>query len=205
MATAAGTVVTTDVILKDNWPTTVNIPHIPTSGFTGSDQYNVESLPSGRNFGDKVTYWDSTAVGWVTMIYLKAVDSGDTAISSGMILRPAGATDNSTEKLYSVSNDTDDDMFASGVGPGAIAIGAATDGYGIWAWCGGPPPQDEKTFCSVIAADTIATYLDAGNGASGPFAYGTAGTGDAGALIEVAGVTQSIAGWIKASDGAVAT
>jgi hypothetical protein len=204
MGAAAGTVAATDVILKDNWPVTLADPHIPTSGFTGADQYNVSSLPSGKALGQKVTYYDATSGGWVTMIYLKVVDAGDSAIAAGTWLRPAGATDNSGEKLYYVSNDTDDDMYGSGKGPSAVAIGAATDGYFVWAWCGGPPPQDGKTFCSAIAEASLATYLDAGNSAAGPFAVGDAGAGDAGAAIEIV-AGMDIAGYINSASGATAT
>lgn len=205
MSVGAGTVDTVDVILKDLWPDGAYLPHIPTSGFTGSDQNNVASVPRGLRLGTKVKYHDVTAGGEVTMIYLHVADNGDTAIAPGAILRPAGSTDNADEGLYVVSNDTDDHMFGSGIGPAAIAISAVTDDYKTWAWCAGFCPQDGKAFCSLLAAAAIATYLNAGHSAAGSFAAGTAGSGDAGALIELAADTQSIFGWITAAAGATAT
>lgn len=206
MPLGAGTVDTVDVVLKDGWPDGPCLPHIPTSGFTGSAQNNVENIPRGLRLGTKVKYYDETAGGQVTMIYLHVVDAGATAaIAAGTILRPAGAVDNSGEVLYAVSNDTGDHMFSSGVGPMAIAISAVSDGYKCWAWCGGPPPQDGKAFCSVLAAATIATHLNAGHSATGSFVAGTAAGGDAGALIEVALDTQGVAGHITAVAGGTAT
>jgi len=205
MGAAAGTVAATDVILTGfGWSGLLSVPKIPTSGFTGTDQFNVSALPRGLRGGRTCHYYDETAGGEVGMIYLKIADAGDSAIAAGSILRPSGATDNSGEILYYVSNDTDDDMLGSGRGPGAIALGATTDGYWAWAWYAGHCPQDGKAFCSALAAASIATYLDAGNSAAGPFAFGDAASGDAGALIEViAGC--NIAGYILSASGATAT
>lgn len=205
MGLAVGTVDATDVVLKDGFPDGPSLPHIPTSGFTGSDQHNVSAIPRGLRLGTKVKYHDETAGGEVTMIYLGLADQDTVTIAAGSIVRPAGAVDNSDENLYMMTNDPDDKMFAHTVGPAAIALSAITDAFYGWFWCGGPCPQDGKAFCSVLAAAVIQTYLNAGHDGASAFAAGAHATHDHFALVEPASYLGDVFGHITAVLGGTAT
>ena len=202
---ADGTVAATDVVLRDCFPDGPSLPHIPTSGFTGSDQNNVSALPRGLKLGTKVKYYDETAGGPVTMIYLGLADQDTVTVAVGHVLRPAGGTDNSDENIYMMGNDPDDQMFADTVGPAAIAISAITDAYYGWFWCGGHCPQDGKAFCSVLAAASIPTNLSAGHSNASAVCAGDDSTADMFALVEPASYLGDIFGHITAVAGGTAT
>ncbi len=206
MSVGAGTVPTTDVVLNDTWPDCPKTQHWPSAGFTGSPSNNIATPPSGLKVGDKVTLYDNTSGAPFTMIYLKKGDASTTvAFAAGIVVRPAGSTDNSAEEWYTVNNRPDDQMFADGIGPAAITVSAVTNDYHFWAWCGGHVPQDTIRFTSLLAAASIKTYLDAGHSAASAFCAGDDQTSDCFALIEPASYLQSIFGWIKAAAGGSAS
>jgi len=132
-----------DLVLIDNFPG-VPLPLASeyfADGFGASCGCNV-AMPT-RNPGTKVQIWqtgDNGPRGWSTLVYAKAEEVDATyPILEGHILTVSGETRLETWKL---SNDKDDvGAYASGVC--AIALGAVTENYYSWFWCGGVPPADQ--------------------------------------------------------------
>ena len=159
MAAAICYIAATKVELIDNWNGAPAMPHIPTTGFTGTDQHNVADAK--RKPGTKVQYYDTTSEAWVRMIYLKmGTASTEVAVAAGKVMQVAGPSMNSSKYEYIVTNDEDDILYPVTTGPACIALSAITADYWGWWWCGGGCPRMAKAGCSALAAATIPCYWD---------------------------------------------
>ena len=160
---ANSTIVGKYIILRDNWPDISMgadiMPYDATDPAAGADHN--QSATATWDLGSKFRYLQTasatTAPGVVTFIYLKVgTQNPDVAmaLTAGADLAccipetPTGLN----ETLYTVTNDGDE-TTSELTGYFAVALGAMTDTYCGWFWCGGPAP------ISIYSAFTTATFV----------------------------------------------
>ena len=134
------------ITLIDNWPGEAKPLSIPNFklGVANWTYQNVPLTTPGRpKLGSKYLIYNDASqakgvAGYATLIYLKlGTQNPDTALAAKLIVAPDSAT-----AQYQVSNDKNTVLDVTGCPLIAVALGAMTDGYGGYFWCGGVCPAD---------------------------------------------------------------
>ena len=165
--------------LDDRWPGDAD-PGLaqdpPRDGFDGTDHHNVAA--AAYQVGQKIqVYNDGTTgkAGWSTFIYLQVgTQDVTTVIAAKSLVVP-----DSNTTYYQVTNDPARAVCLP-CGMAAYAIGAVTNAYYAWFWCGGVCPETfdsdlagtYATDGNVVAGDLTAHVLAAGVIGLGPRAAG---------------------------------
>ena len=188
------------ITLIDNWPGVakpLNIPNFKLGVSNWTFQNVPVTTPRIPKPGDKFIIYNDAAhgygvAGFATLIYLTlGTQNPDAAIAAKVFCVPEGAS-----TPYVVSNDPNTVGNATGASHVAVALGAMTDTYGGYFWCGGVCPSD------VIYSG--ATYVLDGNYATvndveiGPMAISPLAGEAIGLTILVA--TSSCIGWTGSAD-----
>jgi hypothetical protein len=144
-----------EILFIDNWPDgpIINGPGpfkgpvspptgTPTGGGVAAGGDHNVLLP-GHDVGTKWFSYQPSATGqtqgWSTWIYLKVgTQEASIAAKSLVMLETMPSSSTAGSLLYTVTND--DATANMDTGLAAMAIGAMTDGYCGWFWCGGVCP-----------------------------------------------------------------
>ena len=165
--------------LYDNWPGRPD-PGLsqdpPRDGFDGADHHNVAAAVF--QVGGKIQVYnrgDTGKAGFSTFIYLQVgTQDATTVLAAKSIVAPDSST-----SWYKVSNDPARAIVLP-TGMAAVALGAMTNAYYGWFWCGGVCPEEAisglggtyATEGNVVAGDITAHILAAGVVGLGPRASG---------------------------------
>jgi hypothetical protein len=125
-------------ILFNNWgQPVVEKGHVPKGGFTGSAHHNVSVAAYSVGTVCAVPCTGATGkAGWAQMIYLQVgTQNADSVLAVKDIVVPDSAT-----TWYQITNDPDS-CVALPTAVGAVALGAMTNAYYGWFWCGGNCPE----------------------------------------------------------------
>lgn len=160
MALVDNTIAATSVELCNTMHTGDVLPILPIGGFTGSSHHDIVKPTGGYKVGSKVRYYDPSAKGWVTMVYIQVATVSGVAYAAGVMVGTAAAGDNASLYQWRMTNKPATGLLIPKGGSAAILISAMTaERYG-WAWCAGPCPQVTRAGTSTLAAASISTYWD---------------------------------------------
>jgi len=146
----------TYAVLYNRWGSPDSQLGLPKDGIVGAEHWNVATpkYPVGTVIQLYNTGATAGQAGYCQFVYIRVNTTAPThAWAKGQILTPASAT-----AMYTLTNDSDDDIAASTQGGKfAVCLGSMTDGYYGFAWCGGVCPTDfltmTSTYLGVLAGD----------------------------------------------------
>jgi hypothetical protein len=180
---ADSTIDSEKIVLIDNWPG-VALPVFsePTDGFTGA---------TTERAGTKIQVWndgDAAGVsGWSTFIALNFEGTGAPTSAAKQVCVQDASGD-----PYTVTNDPDSCVVATGASAAAVSLQAMTDATRYWFWCGGVCPE------SYVAA-LGGTYNTEGNVIAGPIVAHDLAADEIG-FGPCGGATECIIGYADGAD-----